>query len=244
QLTEFASSRDPDLVAYLDKRNVTVSFLAEIDQFLSSHPEISSCSAGRRWLRKMNSLSPLDAYRYFIKGYTRPARYPDGVIVSEGFVLPVGYRPSFLTAQQDPELDDIFDRYKHRPNVLELIDRVVRLACSDLDAGRFVKPSIRRLICYVVGGNVADAYKWYEYHVQEEYMPHRCLPEHLVLGKIPKPATYTEPIFFLEVYGLRTHGHVRGLMARAKDQGVGELHAVVLFVVRHAEYYQVFLTFS
>jgi hypothetical protein len=58
-----------------------------------------------------------------------------------------------------------------------------------------------------VNGYPADAYKFYEYNYQEEYMPHRYLPEHVVLNDIPKPPTYTEPVPRSE--GWRSHALVR-----------------------------------
>jgi hypothetical protein len=46
----------------------------EIDQFLQGHPEIASCPEGRTLLHQLSTLPPLQAYKYFLKGYTRPAR--------------------------------------------------------------------------------------------------------------------------------------------------------------------------
>lgn len=71
---KFAGCHDPDLFAYLNTRNISIGFLCEIDQFLESHPEIGTCPTGQTMAHMINNLPPLDAYRYFIKGYTLPAR--------------------------------------------------------------------------------------------------------------------------------------------------------------------------
>jgi hypothetical protein len=97
-------------------------------------------------------------------------------------------------------------------------------ACINLQHGRFVSPALRRLVCYAVFGHPVDAYKFYEYNYQQEYMPHRYLPEHVVLGEIPKPVDYREPAPS-SIHGFKKHRDIRYHMAQAKDQGVGELGA-------------------
>jgi hypothetical protein len=47
QARQFAPCRDPALLAYLAMRNVSPSFLVEIDQFLQSHPEIATFPRGQ-----------------------------------------------------------------------------------------------------------------------------------------------------------------------------------------------------
>lgn len=81
----------------------------------------------------------------------------------------------------------------------------------------------RRLICYAVWGNPVDAYKWYEYQLQEDYLPHRYLPEHVVLGHLPKLAgeATAQPS---ALSTSRRHMQVRYRMARANDNGIGEYH--------------------
>jgi hypothetical protein len=74
QVRRFTKCADDELLEYLRKRNIDPGFLHEIDLFLQGHPEIASCPEGRDMLRNLSTLSPLDAYRYFLKGYTRPAR--------------------------------------------------------------------------------------------------------------------------------------------------------------------------
>lgn len=154
---EFATLRDRDLLAYLDSRNISVNFLVEIDQLLRAHPEITSCSQGLQMLRIMNASSPLGAYQHFIRGYTRPARYIDG-IVSTDFKLPPGFRPPSVTAKHDPELEEFFSGFEYRWDILNNIDQTVDDACAALSAGRFVSHNLRRLICYVAWGNPIDAY--------------------------------------------------------------------------------------
>jgi hypothetical protein len=93
------------------------------------------------------------------------------------------------------------------------------------------------LVCLVIYGNPVDAYKYFEFNYQQEYMPHRYLHDHYVLD-IPKPAGYTQPhpkAIEPEISEPETsyshsrirrrfipHTGVRYRMARAKDQGVGK----------------------
>ena len=147
-------------MTYLNSRNISVGFLVEIDQFLHAHPEITSCSQGLAMLQTMNASSPLEAYRHFIRGYTRPARYKND-IVSTNFNLPVGFRPPSVSKRHDPEMDDFFNGFEYRWDILESIDRAVADACAALGAGQFVNASMRRLICYAVWGNPVDAYSTY-----------------------------------------------------------------------------------
>lgn len=125
----------------------------------------------------------------------------------------------------DLELDEFFDGFEYRWDILDKIDREVSFACTELSAGRSVPPGLRRLVCYAVWGNAVDAYKWFEYNYQEEYMPHRYLQEHVVLGDIPKPPGYTlpEPAGFVS---RRTHMYVRYRMARAYDEELGKMNCL------------------
>ncbi|CAI6342421.1 unnamed protein product [Periconia digitata] len=75
RIHRFHPCRDELLLAYLSTRGISPGFLAEIDQFFDGHPEIFSCGPGEAMIRYMNDQSPMEAYRYFIRGYTRPARY-------------------------------------------------------------------------------------------------------------------------------------------------------------------------
>jgi hypothetical protein len=55
-------------------RLISNTFLNELDQFLDAHPEIITVEEGRNILRIINTSTPLDAYKYFLNGYTQPAR--------------------------------------------------------------------------------------------------------------------------------------------------------------------------
>jgi hypothetical protein len=97
----------------------------------------------------------------------------------------------------------------------------VRMGMQNLAYGRPVPLALRKLVCYALWGNPVDAYKWFEYSYQNEYMPHRYLPEHVVLGHLPKPTNCEDPRPSV-LTGCRRHGDVRARMARANDQGVSE----------------------
>lgn len=58
------------------------------------------------------------------------------------------------------------------------------------------------------------------YNFQQDFMPHALLPEHIILGEIPKPETDSTPYPSVLI---RAHGHmhVRRQMARAMDAGFG-----------------------
>lgn len=68
---------DRELHEYLENRRVSPFFVHEIDQFLLTYPELAELQP--EWCHRIATLSPLDAYRFFVKGYTKPARYLSGV---------------------------------------------------------------------------------------------------------------------------------------------------------------------
>ena len=74
QPRSFTDSADDELLSYLASRSISKGFLVEIDQFFRSNPDIVNYPEGRETVRVLNSSSPLEAYRYFLRGYTRPAR--------------------------------------------------------------------------------------------------------------------------------------------------------------------------
>jgi hypothetical protein len=221
QVREFSRCNDENLLSYLAMRKVSTGFLVEIDQFIRVHPELVNHTSGARFLKELTTLPPLEAYQYFLRGYTRPARYIDGIMLTGEFRLQADFRPKSVSQVRDTELEDFFDGFEYRYDILDQIDRVVSAACVDLAYGRFVNSGLRRLVCYAAWGNPVDAYKWYEYSYQQDYMPHRYLPEHVILGEIPKPDEYSEPKPTM-VRGWRSHRFVRFRMAKAKDEGVGE----------------------
>lgn len=73
----FSRYADTSLLDYLRGRNVSPYFLHEIDMFLAAHPEIAHYKP--RFTSNINHLPMVDAYRFFMKGYTKPARYANGV---------------------------------------------------------------------------------------------------------------------------------------------------------------------
>ncbi|KAF2133863.1 hypothetical protein P153DRAFT_100196 [Dothidotthia symphoricarpi CBS 119687] len=221
QFRSFANGADAELLVYLESRMISTGFLAEIDQFLYGHPEIASCTEGRSTLHQLNTLSPLDAYKYFLRGYTRPARYIDGVIKTEPFQLPMSFPYQPLSTKHDPELVDFFDGFEYRHDIIQRIDQEVFYGIEELSFCRPVPLAMRKLVCYAIWGNPVDAYKWYEYSYQQDYMAHTYLPEHVVLGHVSRPADYAEPEPSV-MRSWRSHRVVRFRMARAKDQGVGE----------------------
>ncbi|OCK85181.1 hypothetical protein K432DRAFT_277015, partial [Lepidopterella palustris CBS 459.81] len=220
-----ATSNDPHLLNYLSKRRVSPSFLVEIDLFLSAHPEIIEHAP--KFVEEFNSAAPLQAYRHFLKGYTKPARYITGVIPDGDFFLTANFSPPQLVSAYDEELVAFFQDYDYRYDILERIDNEVLHACQALDVGTLLPRRLRRLVAYVIFGNPVDAYKYYEYNFQTEWLPHRYLPEHVVLSEIPKPEDYVEPEPTVmgsfrdgKPDGQRDHHFTRLRMARAKDQGV------------------------
>ncbi|KAF1937616.1 hypothetical protein EJ02DRAFT_356429 [Clathrospora elynae] len=226
QVRRFTDCADRELLDYLAARSIAPEFLREIDLFLQGHPEIASCTEGRKMLDDLNTLSPLDAYVYFLKGYTKPARYIDGIVRTDYFQVPRSYAYILLRKKFDPELVAFFDGFDFRHDIIDRIDREVYMGIQDLDFGRKVSVSLRKLICYAVWGNPVDAYKYFEYSYQNEFMPHRYLPDHVVLGHVPKPADYAEPRPS-DVGGGKKHTYVRLRMARAQDQGVDVLDVLL-----------------
>lgn len=220
-MREFARCNDDALFDYLAQRHVTTSFLHEIDQFLRGNIGDLEKHASE-FLELVNSLPPLEAYLYFIKGYTRPARYLDGIIVTNPFSVHSHIDFRSVRYTQDDELDDFFAGFEYRYDILDRIDREVQFACDVILKDMPIPPELMRLVCYAIFGNPVDAYKFYEYNYQQEYMPHRYLPEHVVLLDVPKPEDYVEPEPS-KLQGWRKHRYVRERMARAKDQGVGKL---------------------
>ncbi|KAH6621891.1 hypothetical protein C7974DRAFT_414573 [Boeremia exigua] len=217
---------DAELRSYLAERSISNGFLVEIDQFLRSHPEITEYPEGRDTIMQMNSSSPLEAYKFFLRGYTRPARYIDGIVKSEYFTLPTNYPYRPLRTKVDPELVEFFDGFDYRWDIIERIDKIVQTGIFELSRGRLLPWGYRRLICYAVWGNPSDAYKWFEYHLQEDYLPHRYLPEHVVLGHVPMLVGEGDP----QPSSLGTSGRhmdVRFRMARANDKGIDVLQVLM-----------------
>ncbi|UPX20143.1 uncharacterized protein EKO05_0010385 [Ascochyta rabiei] len=226
QARSFAESADDELLSYMAARSISRGFLIEIDQFLCGHPEIADCPEGRDTISQLNTSSPLEAYKYFLRGYTRPARYIDGILKSGYFTLPTNFSYRPLRSKTDTELVDFFHGFEYRHDIIDRIDEVVRRGVHAMSLGRAVPSGYRQLICYAIWGNPSDAYKWYEYSLQEEYLPHRYLPEHVVLGHVPKLAGGAEPQPSI-LDSSRRHMDVRYRMARANDEGIDVLDVLM-----------------
>ncbi|KAF9697542.1 hypothetical protein EKO04_004109 [Ascochyta lentis] len=226
QARSFADSVDDELLSYMAARSISRGFLVEIDQFLRGHPEIADCPEGRDTIFQLNTLSPLEAYKYFLRGYTRPARYIDGIIKSAYFTLPANYPYLPLRSKLDTELVDFFHGFEYRHDIIDRIDDVVRQGIHELSLGQPIPAGYRQLICYAIWGNPSDAYKWYEYSLQEEYLPHRYLPEHVVLGHVPNLSGEAKPQPSI-LKSSRRHMNVRYRMARANDEGIDVLDVLM-----------------
>jgi hypothetical protein len=135
--------------------------------------------------------------------------------------LPRNFSYQALCTKSDPELIEFFDGYDYRHDIIERIDNEVYAGIREWVNGGHISSDLRKLICYAVWGNPVDAYKWFEYSYQDEYMPHRYLPEHVILSEVPKPSDYTD-LRPSVLCGYKKHGDVRARMARANDQGVGK----------------------
>ena len=68
---------DQEMIEYLARRRISRFFINEIDQFLLTHQELRHLQPD--WCCQLDHLSPLHAYSFFLKGYTKPARYEDNV---------------------------------------------------------------------------------------------------------------------------------------------------------------------
>ena len=84
-----ANDADDSLFEYLKSRNVSRGFLHEIDMFLAAHPEVAESDnvLCTEFTDRFNNSTPLEAYTFFVEGYTKPARYVDGVSIQALFEL-------------------------------------------------------------------------------------------------------------------------------------------------------------
>jgi len=94
-----------------------------------------------------------------------------------------------------------------------MIENEVRRLSTTLYNGERLSVAERKMIVYGKYGNPSDAYKYFEYNYQEEYLPHRYLPEHVVLHELPKSSGYCMPVpRQLANPGEGCHEDVRGPM--------------------------------
>ncbi|TKA71255.1 hypothetical protein B0A49_04145 [Cryomyces minteri] len=226
----FSASHDAELLSYLQSRRVSPGFLVEIDLFLANHSELLEHVPD--FVVQINQSSPLKAYKMFIKGYTRPARYLHGVL-REDEEFSVLYAIPKLVDAYDIELIEFFEGYEYRLDVLQQIDEEVEKLCQEAHHKRLNREK-RFLVAYALFGNAIDVYKYYEYNYQDTWLPHRYLPEHVVLSDVPKPQNYTDPVpRVLSQPGehcaenVRSWPHTRRHMARACDAGVDVIEVLL-----------------
>ncbi|GME32767.1 hypothetical protein BKCO1_2200043 [Neofusicoccum parvum] len=223
-----AHSNDPELLSYITRRKITVGFLNEIDQLLRNNPELYYHSP--EWSLHFNTARPLDAYKFFLKGYTKPARYLAGFFPDvQSFTLPQYFIPGKLDGLFDEELHGFFAGQEYRHDILQEIDKLVDSLCYRIQCGQFVKNADRRLVVYALWANPVDAFKYYEYSYQTSWLQHRYLPEHVELCNIPKGRDYTLPTPSVVDYqgGHHSHWTTRLKMAKANDEGVDVLDVLM-----------------
>ncbi|KAF2092419.1 hypothetical protein NA57DRAFT_25189, partial [Rhizodiscina lignyota] len=219
-----AESLDAELLMYLAQRRITPGFLNEIDLFLRGHPELAEYTPD--FVRRFNNARPLAAYRFFLKGYTRPARYVPGILPERDDQITLPHELPSVASTVDDELVDFFDGYEYRYDILRRIDDQVRALCNFLRSGGRLTWTQRLLVGLTLFGNPVDAYKHYEYNYQTEWLPHRYLPEHVVLSEVPKEPDYSVPTARVRTLDgaddktRHTFLNTRRKMARANDAGV------------------------
>lgn len=176
-----------------------------------------------------NRKRPLAAYLFFVKGYTRPARYVNNYLPDDdrGLLAAAG-GSDFTTMKHDDELQDFFDGYEYRWDILAKIDEEAQKLCNILMQGGRLSHAQRTLVVLAMFGNVVDAYKYYEYNYQTDWLPHRYLPEHVMLLELPKsqlagPVPHHINRSGRECGRISSHHLTRARMARAHDAGVDVL---------------------
>ncbi|KAK4543183.1 hypothetical protein LTR36_005733 [Oleoguttula mirabilis] len=226
----FSRTADIPLLDYMRGRKVSPFFLQEIDMFLAAHPEIAYHQP--RFANSINHWPPLDAYKFFIKGYTKPARYVEGAL-PDLYNIPLPKVLVPIASVYDTELAEFFDGYDYRVDLLRKVDDEVTRLVNTLYRGERVTFAQRKLIGYTLYGNVVDAYKYFEYNYQEEWLAHRYLPEHVVLSELPKKDNYTMPMprqmaqACEDEEAQRSNPHTRARMARANDAGVDVIEVLL-----------------
>ncbi|KAJ9643631.1 hypothetical protein H2201_006263 [Coniosporium apollinis] len=224
---KLAPANDPELLQYLSSRRIAKTFLVEIDLLLASHPEL--LHDAREFALEFNRGTPLQAYKFFIKGYTKPARYEPGALPEQEYDLRtmLPYTPtSSLSKKFDEELSAFFEGYQYRVDILMRIDKEAETYRRDFLDNSPLSAGQRKLMIYALFGNPVDAYKFYEYNFQTEWLPHRYLPEHVVFAEVSKPDDYALPVPHVMAREGEIPEHrrlwkeTRLRMARAADAGV------------------------
>ncbi|THZ16429.1 hypothetical protein D6C91_06360 [Aureobasidium pullulans] len=170
-MPSLAQRADQALLEYLDKRRITSHFLNEIDDFLTSYPEL--LKACPMWCYQLATLPPLDAYMFFIRGYLRPARYVDGALPSLD-QLQIPDRPVYLEHSVfDAELFEFFADIGICYEILGDMDKEVALLTQDYLSGRQLNRHQLIFLAMVTYANPVDALKYYEYCYKTDFRQNR-----------------------------------------------------------------------
>ncbi|KAF1987393.1 hypothetical protein K402DRAFT_420208 [Aulographum hederae CBS 113979] len=214
----FVDYNDAALEDYLHGRGVSLRFLVEIDQFLANVPELMEYSPV--WADAINTASPLQAYLHFVQGYTRPARYREGIVPRNARNIQFPHRLQYCTRSRDEELEEFTD-YNYQ--IVRKIDDEFDYLWEKFDAGNYLSYAQCSLLGYILKGNLVDAYKFYVYQYQLDDLAKRYRPEHVQMLQIPKIRGMNGP--FPSSIGAsgratrrRSWMRIRARMAAAYDQ--------------------------
>ena len=83
-----------------------------------------------------------------------------------------------IASIRDEELVDFFGEFAYRTDILQNIDAEVARLVRALHDRRRISFAQRKLVVYTLYGNVVDAFKFFEYNYQEDWLAHRYLHEH------------------------------------------------------------------
>ncbi|KEQ94145.1 hypothetical protein AUEXF2481DRAFT_294266 [Aureobasidium subglaciale EXF-2481] len=170
-MPSLARRADQDLLAYLQKRKISLHFLNDIDNFLKGHPELlKACPS---WCHSLNDLPPLQAYLFFVKGYLRPARYEDGALPGpEDEQIPT--RPISLEHHShDPELHEHVTDIGQCLELLGGLDQVIWLLTQAYHSGQRLDERQIILLIMATYAQPVDALKYYEYCYMASFHPDR-----------------------------------------------------------------------
>ncbi|KAI5245627.1 hypothetical protein E4T42_06719 [Aureobasidium subglaciale] len=187
-MPSLARRADQDLLAYLQKRKISLHFLNDIDNFLKGHPELlKACPS---WCLSLNDLPPLQAYLFFVKGYLRPARYEDGALPGpEDEQIPT--RPISLEHHShDPELHEHVTDIGQCLELLGGLDQVIWLLTQAYHSGQQLDERQIVLLIMATYAQPVDALKYYEYCYMASFHPDSHLPH---IESVPKRLSASRP---------------------------------------------------
>ncbi|KAF2084261.1 hypothetical protein K490DRAFT_59685 [Saccharata proteae CBS 121410] len=190
-------SDDPALDDYLRGRKISPDFLKEIDGFRRTYPEIILYDPG--FAHIMNRAAPLDAYKHFVSGFHRPARYLPDILPQGDLSFHPGFTPARVADASDEELDEFLTTNGYDRDILNMIDDEVASLVRKVQKGHLIHLKDRKLLQYALWGNPVDAYKQYEFHHQLRRLRHHYVPDHTVLEAIPKGNDASATIRLLEL---------------------------------------------